>query len=161
MNRVVITGMGAISPVGSDIETIYESLSTGRCGVGKITRFESRDLKIRVAAEVKDFDPERYGISRGDTRRMDLFTQYAMAAAVQRGAAEPQRAAAHCLNSPKQPLVQKAERRQGSLLCFRATPGNVRSFRPVRQAEPGRPAPAAAVQPVPLRASCYLDHESP
>ena len=39
MNRVVITGMGAISPVGSDIETIYESLSTGRCGVGKITRF--------------------------------------------------------------------------------------------------------------------------
>lgn len=83
MNRVVITGMGAISPVGSDIETIYESLSTGRCGVGKITRFESRDLKIRVAAEVKDFDPERYGISRGDTRRMDLFTQYAMAAAVQ------------------------------------------------------------------------------
>ena len=83
MNRVVITGMGAVTPVGSDIETLFESLSTGRCGVGRITRFDPEGLKIRVAAEVKDFDPERFGISRGDTRRMDLFTQYAMAAAIE------------------------------------------------------------------------------
>ena len=83
MNRVVITGMGAVTPVGSDIGTIFESLSAGKCGVGKITRFDPEGLKIRVAAEVKDFDPERFGIARGDTRRMDLFTQYAMAAAIQ------------------------------------------------------------------------------
>ena len=83
MNRVVITGMGAVTPVGSDIETIFESLSAGKCGVDKITRFEPDGLKIHVAAEVKDFDPERFGIARGDTRRMDLFTQYAMAAAIE------------------------------------------------------------------------------
>ena len=83
MNRVVITGMGAISPIGCDIESVFESLKNGRCGVGKITRFDPSDTKISVAAEVKEFDPEKHGIARGDARRMDLFTQYAMAAAIQ------------------------------------------------------------------------------
>lgn len=83
MNRVAITGMGAVSPIGCDIETIFNNLLNGKCGVGNITRFDSSDTKISVAAEVKDFDPERFGISRGDARRMDLFTQYAMAAAIQ------------------------------------------------------------------------------
>ena len=83
MNRVAITGMGAITPIGNDINTVYESLKNGACGVGKITRFEAPDLKIHVAAEVKDFDPENFGISKGDARRMDLYCQYAMAAAVQ------------------------------------------------------------------------------
>ena len=83
MNRVAITGMGAITPVGNDINTVYESLKNGVCGVGKITRFEAPDLKIHVAAEVKDFDPEHFGISKGDARRMDVYCQYAMAAAVQ------------------------------------------------------------------------------
>ena len=83
MNRVVITGMGAISPIGCDIELVFESLKNGRCGVGKITRFDPSDTKISVAAEVKEFDPEKHGIARGDARRMDLFTQYAMAAAIQ------------------------------------------------------------------------------
>ncbi|MGN1005172.1 MAG: beta-ketoacyl synthase N-terminal-like domain-containing protein, partial [Aristaeellaceae bacterium] len=57
MNRVVITGMGAISPIGCDIESVFESLKNGRCGVGKITRFDPSDTKISVAAEVKEFDP--------------------------------------------------------------------------------------------------------
>ena len=83
MNRVVITGMGAISPIGCDIESVFESLKNGRCGVGKITRFDPSDTKISVAAEVKEFDPEKHGIALGDARRMDLFTQYAMAAAIQ------------------------------------------------------------------------------
>ena len=83
MNRVVITGMGAISPIGCDIESVFESLKNGRCGVSKITRFDPSDTKISVAAEVKEFDPEKHGIARGDARRMDLFTQYAMAAAIQ------------------------------------------------------------------------------
>ena len=83
MNRVAITGMGAISPIGCDIETIFKNLVNGKCGVGTITRFDYSDTKISVAAEVKDFDPERFGISRGDARRMDLFTQYAVAAAIQ------------------------------------------------------------------------------
>ena len=83
MNRVAITGLGVISPVGQDIETVYANLRDGVCGVGRITRFDPSETKISVAAEVKDFDPEAFGISRGDTRRMDLFTQYAMAAAQQ------------------------------------------------------------------------------
>ncbi len=83
MNRVAITGLGAISPIGCNIDTVFESLKNGVCGVGKITRFDPSDTKISVAAEVKEFDPERHGISRGDARRMDLFTQYAMAAAIE------------------------------------------------------------------------------
>ncbi|MDO5323183.1 MAG: beta-ketoacyl-ACP synthase II [Clostridia bacterium] len=83
MNRVVITGMGAISPIGCELESVFESLKNGVCGIGKITRFDPSDTKISVAAEVKDFKPEDHGIARGDARRMDLFTQYAMAAAIQ------------------------------------------------------------------------------
>lgn len=98
MNRVAITGMGAISPVGCDLETIFQNLKDGVSGIGKITRFDATEMKVTVAAEVKNFDPEALGISRGDTRRMDLFTQYAVAAANQAvedsgilGTVEPER----------------------------------------------------------------------
>ena len=98
MNRVVITGMGAISPIGCDIKSVFENLKNGVCGIGKITRFDPSDTKISVAAEVRDFRPEDHGIARGDARRMDLFTQYAMAAAIQavadsgiEGKVEPER----------------------------------------------------------------------
>ena len=98
MNRVVITGMGAISPIGCDIESVFDGLKNGKCGIGRISRFDPSDTKISVAAEVKDFDPEKHGISRGDVRRKDLFTQYAMAAAMQavadsgiEGKVEPER----------------------------------------------------------------------
>ncbi|NLD59704.1 MAG: beta-ketoacyl-ACP synthase II [Clostridiales bacterium] len=83
MNRVAITGMGVISPVGCDIETAFRNLSGGVSGIGRITKFNPEGTKISVAAEVRDFNPENYGITRGDARRMDLFSQYAMAAAKQ------------------------------------------------------------------------------
>ena len=80
MKRVVVTGMGVISPVGNDIETFWNSLTSGKNGVGMITRFDTTDQKVKVAAEVKDFDPLQY-IEKAQVRKMDLFTQYAMAAA--------------------------------------------------------------------------------
>ncbi|NLF27096.1 MAG: beta-ketoacyl-ACP synthase II [Clostridiales bacterium] len=83
MNRVAITGMGVISPVGCDVEEAFRNLSGGVSGIGRITKFNPEGTKISVAAEVRDFNPENHGISRGDARRMDPFTQYAMAAAKQ------------------------------------------------------------------------------
>lgn len=83
MRRVVITGMGVISPIGNRIPAFSENLFAGVCGVGKITRFDTTGFKATVAAEVKDFDIELYGMEKGDARRLDLFSQYAMAAAYQ------------------------------------------------------------------------------
>ena len=83
MNRVVITGAGVISPVGSGAEAFFRSLTEGVCGIGPITRFNTEDYKVKVAAEVKDFDPESAGIDRAQAKRTDLFAQYAMAAVIQ------------------------------------------------------------------------------
>ena len=82
MKRVVVTGMGVISPVGNDIDSFWNNLTAGKNGVGMITRFDSADQKVKVAGEVKDFDPLQY-IEKSQVRKMDLFTQYAMAAAAQ------------------------------------------------------------------------------
>lgn len=79
MKRVVITGLGVISPVGNTIEEFWDSLTNGKCGIGYITRFDAEGNKVKVAAEVKDFDPSKY-MDPGNARRMDLFSQYAMAA---------------------------------------------------------------------------------
>ncbi len=73
--------MGVISPIGNSAAAFAESLFSGKCGVGKITRFDTTGFKATVAAEVKDFAPEQFGMEKSDARRMDLFTQYAMAAA--------------------------------------------------------------------------------
>ena len=83
MKRVVITGAGVITPVGNGVETFYRNLTAGVCGIGPITRFDTAGYKARLAAEVKDFDPEAFGIERAQARRTDLFAQYAMAAAAQ------------------------------------------------------------------------------
>ncbi len=83
MNRVVITGAGVISPVGNGTEAFFQSLTEGVCGIGPITRFDTEGYKVKVAAEVKGFDPEAAGIDRAQARRTDLFAQYAMAAAIQ------------------------------------------------------------------------------
>jgi 3-oxoacyl-[acyl-carrier-protein] synthase II len=80
--RVVITGLGIISPVGNDVETFWQSLVQGRSGVGPITLFDPAGLESRFAAEVKGFDPVAL-FGRKDTRRMDRFTQFAVAAAGQ------------------------------------------------------------------------------
>ena len=55
--RVVITGLGAVTPIGNDVESFWTSLKAGKCGIGPITHFDTRDYKCKVAAEVKDFDP--------------------------------------------------------------------------------------------------------
>lgn len=83
MYRVVVTGMGVISPVGNDIDTFWDSLKTGKCGIDKIKRFDASGLKVSLDAEVKDFEPKKYYDTVQEIRKSDLFMQYAMAAAKQ------------------------------------------------------------------------------
>ena len=82
MRRVVVTGMGAVTPVGNDVKTMWDSLVNGRSGIGFVTRYDPGLTKAKVVAEVKDFDPTQY-IEKRECRRMDLYTQYALAAAEQ------------------------------------------------------------------------------
>ena len=78
--RVVITGTGLISPLGTGTEKNWEAMLAGKSGIGPITRFNAEQLDARIAGEVKDFAAEQF-MERKEARRMDLFTQYAMAAA--------------------------------------------------------------------------------
>lgn len=80
--RVVITGIGAISPVGLDAETTWANLLAGVSGVGPITRFDATDFKTRFAGEVKGFDPDA-AVGKKDARRMDRYCQLGVSAAVQ------------------------------------------------------------------------------
>ena len=82
MRRVVVTGMGIISPVGNDVPTYWESLLSGKNGIGPITRIDTTDYKAKLAAEVKDFDPLQY-MDKSEARKYDLCIQYALAAAQQ------------------------------------------------------------------------------
>lgn len=80
MERVVITGMGLVSPLGNSVEHFWNRLAAGESGVAPITSFDTSHFKSRIAAEVRDFDPEgRFG--RKEARRMDRFVQFALAAA--------------------------------------------------------------------------------
>lgn len=83
MCRVVVTGMGVISPVGNDVETFWENLKDGVCGVDKINRFDASNLKVSLDAEVKDFEPKKYYDTVQEIRKSDLYMQYAMAASKQ------------------------------------------------------------------------------
>ena len=80
--RVVITGLGVISPVGLDVETFWQSLLSGRSGIGPITLFDASNFPVRVAAEVKDFDPQQY-LDFKMARRSGRFAQMAAAASKQ------------------------------------------------------------------------------
>lgn len=82
MRRVVVTGMGVISPVGNTVESFWDSLVEGRSGIDFITKFDIADYKVKIAAEVKGFDPHDY-MEKGEIRKTDLFAQYAVAAAAQ------------------------------------------------------------------------------
>ncbi len=82
MKRVVVTGLGVISPVGNDIPSFWQSLMEGKCGIGPITAFDTTDFKVKIAAEVKDFDPLLY-MEKGEARKQDAFSQYAIAASSQ------------------------------------------------------------------------------
>ncbi|HBG54324.1 MAG TPA: beta-ketoacyl-[acyl-carrier-protein] synthase II, partial [Rikenellaceae bacterium] len=83
MRRTVITGMGVISPVGNDVPSFWNNLANGVCGIGPIRSFDTTDLSVKVAAEVRDFNPAAYGIDPATARKADLFTLYALAAAHQ------------------------------------------------------------------------------
>ena len=82
MRRVVITGMGAVTPIGNDVPAFWDGLKSGRNGIGPVTRFDTTDYKAKLAAEVKDFDPSLY-MDKSEVRKSDRFAQYAMAAACQ------------------------------------------------------------------------------
>lgn len=80
--RVVVTGMGVVSPVGSDMESAWGNLVSGFNGIGPITYFDTTNYKAKLGAQVKDFDPLTY-MEKSETLRSDRFAQYAMGAAVQ------------------------------------------------------------------------------
>ncbi|MYC15462.1 MAG: beta-ketoacyl-ACP synthase II [Gemmatimonadetes bacterium] len=75
--------MGALAPNGNTTESYWEALCNGQTGVGPITKFDATDFRVQFAAEIKNFDPAHFGIDPRSQRRMDLFTQYAIAASVQ------------------------------------------------------------------------------
>ena len=80
MDRVVVTGVGAVTPIGNDAQTFWKNLMAGVSGIDRITAFDSSNLEVRIAAEVKDFDPKQF-IDFKDARRMDRFSQFAVVAA--------------------------------------------------------------------------------
>ena len=80
MRRVVVTGIGAVTPFGIGKDAFWEGLANGRSGVRRITRFDASELASQIAGEVPDFDPLQF-MDRKDARRMDRFTQFAVAAA--------------------------------------------------------------------------------
>lgn len=83
MKRVVITGLGVISPIGNDINTFWNNAKNGVCGIGEITAYSTEGMAIKLAAEVKDFNAESFGVEKGLARRSDRFCQFALAAAQQ------------------------------------------------------------------------------
>lgn len=80
--KVVVTGMGLVSPVGNDIETFWNNITSGFNGIGQITRFDPTDFAVKIGAEVKNFDPKDY-MDKNDVRKADHNVHMAMAAAVQ------------------------------------------------------------------------------
>jgi 3-oxoacyl-[acyl-carrier-protein] synthase II len=80
--RVVVTGLGAVTPIGNTVPDFWASIRAGKSGVGPITRFDASPHQSRVAAEIKDFNPRLY-IDKRDIRKMDTFSQYAVCASVE------------------------------------------------------------------------------
>lgn len=80
--RVVVTGMGAITPIGNDVDSFWNGLKEKKVGIGQITYFDTGDYKVKLAAQVKDFDPKAFMDPKA-ARRMELFSQYGVAAAAQ------------------------------------------------------------------------------
>ena len=80
--RVVVTGLGAVTPVGNDVATTWQALLAGKSGAANITKFDATNFSVRFAAEVKGFDALQY-MDRKEAKRSDLYTQYAIAASVQ------------------------------------------------------------------------------
>ena len=81
-SRLVVTGMGAVTPIGIGVDAYWNNLVQGVCGVDAITRFDTENLPVKIAAEVKDFDPLAF-MPKKLTREMDVFMQYGYAAAME------------------------------------------------------------------------------
>ncbi|NEP45191.1 MAG: hypothetical protein F6K35_40615 [Okeania sp. SIO2H7] len=82
LKRVVVTGMGALTPIGNTLSDYWNGLLSGKNGIGPITRFDASKHKCRIAGEVKGFDPHDY-VGPKDAKRMDRFSQFAVAASKQ------------------------------------------------------------------------------
>lgn len=80
--RCVVTGMGAVTPVGNDVESFWTNIKNGVCGIDFIKKFDTSDFKIKIAGEVKEFDAEKY-VSKKDVKRNDMYSIYAIASATQ------------------------------------------------------------------------------
>ena len=80
MKRVVVTGVGAVTPIGNNSQAFWEAVKAGKNGVGEITRFDTSEMKCHIAAEVKDFNAEEF-IDKKELRKMDLYTVYTVVAA--------------------------------------------------------------------------------
>src|SRR5262245_62380 len=80
MQRVVVTGLGAVSPLGCGIEANWQALMEGRSGIDAIGSFDASNLPVRIAGEVRDFDPTVF-IEKKDLKKVDRFSQFAIAAA--------------------------------------------------------------------------------
>ena len=79
MKRVVITGLGALTPLGNNVDEFWKGIKDGRCGIDYITKFDTTDFKVKLAAEVKGYNAEDY-FDRREAKRLDKFSQYAMIA---------------------------------------------------------------------------------
>lgn len=80
MRRVVVTGMGAITPIGLNVDKFWSGVRNSRIGIAPITKFDTSEFKVKIAAEVKGFDAKDF-IESKTARRMELFSQYAVVAA--------------------------------------------------------------------------------
>ena len=80
--RVVVTGLGAVTPIGNNVSELWDSLSKGKTGFGDITKVDVSDFKVKIAAEVKNLDPTKY-LDPSEARKLDLYTQYGVISAIQ------------------------------------------------------------------------------
>lgn len=83
MRRVVVTGLGAVTPIGNSVDETWASIKAGKIGIDKITLFDASDYKVQIAAEVKNFNLSDYGIDSKETRKMARFTQFLVAASTE------------------------------------------------------------------------------
>lgn len=81
--RVVVTGLGVLSPIGNDVKSFWESLVNGVCGIDTITEFPTDGFAVKIAGKIRNFHPEEYGMDKPFIRKQDTFSQYAMASAWQ------------------------------------------------------------------------------
>lgn len=80
MRRVVVTGLGAVTPLGNSVDETWKNIKAGKSGIEKITLFDAAEYKVQVAGEVKNFDISEFGVDSKEGRKMARFTQFLVAA---------------------------------------------------------------------------------